>query len=302
MAFTQPTSAPHCFIILAIIAFFIPGESYSFSSPDKSFQRTSHQLSRHIRYAYTIENRSPNVARDVHFWTYAPVKVTPTQICTKISSSNHYELITDEYQNQILHYVFDFIPPYGSKRITVDVDLVFSKTPNQSSPDNLEEYLLPERFIECDNREIRTLAQQLHKNHLMGTVESIFHWIVENMSSPGYLHNERGALYALQNQKGDCTEYMYLFVALCRAEGIPARCLGGYICSQNSILKSNQYHNWAEFYFQGSWRIADPHKNTFLENHSDYVAFHVMKSSPANPISGFSRFHVRGKGLHVWMD
>ena len=95
---------------------------------------------------------------------------------------------------------------------------------------------------------------------------------------------------------------MYLFVALCRANGMAARGIGGYVCSENTVLKPNDYHNWAEFYQDGAWRIADPQKKVFAQNQSDYIGMRVIGKSQKNPIGKFHRFRFEGKGLKVKMN
>ena len=54
----------------------------------------------------------------------------------------------------------------------------------------------------------------------------IFQWVSQNVKDDGYSAKDRGALYALTNRKGDCTEFMYLFVALCRLSADSSARLG----------------------------------------------------------------------------
>jgi len=276
-----------------------PFECFS-DSPHPSKQ--IYKISRHLQYSFSLKNKTNKIVRNVHFWVYAPVKQTPSQRCDKLESSLTHETIIDEYNNQILHYVIDIFAPYASKVITIDAYLKLSDYPNAILEKNINEYLIPEKYIETDNPAIINTAQQLKKNMPVETVQSISQWIVDNLKCPGYILNERGALYALNFKQGDCTEYMYLFAALSRANGIPTRCLGGYVCSQNEILKFSRYHNWAEFYHEGTWRLADPHKNTIMKNQSYYIAFKILKNSHLNPISDYSRFHVQGSGISAVMN
>ena len=106
----------------------------------------------------------------------------------------------------------------------------------------------------------------------------------------------------LNIKKGDCTEYMSSFVALCRASGIAARGIGGYICPESSKIKSAAYHNWAEFYHNGSWQIADPQNNVLMQNQADYIAMRIIRASEDNPMGSFNRFRVKGEGLKVKMN
>lgn len=65
--------------------------------------------------------------------------------------------------------------------------------------------------------------------------------------------SEATALEILEQRKGDCSEHATLFVALCRAAGIPARKCSGYV-SLGSVWGG---HAWAEIW-AGGWLGADP--------------------------------------------
>lgn len=106
----------------------------------------------------------------------------------------------------------------------------------------------------------------------------------------------------MRNKQGDCTEFMYLFAALCRGNGIPSRGMGGYICRENTILRPNDYHDWAEFYEDGAWNIADPQKNVFMQNQFHYIAMRIVGESSINPMEEFRRFRFEGDGLIVKMN
>jgi hypothetical protein len=68
----------------------------------------------------------------------------------------------------------------------------------------------------------------------------------------------------LQKGVGDCSEYSYLFVALCRAAGIPARVQAGFAFHRvGEALEDG--HMWAEYYLENygwvpvdaTWRLFD---------------------------------------------
>ncbi len=64
------------------------------------------------------------------------------------------------------------------------------------------------------------------------------------------------ALDILREHKGYCAEHALLFVALCRAAGIPARRCSGYVC----IGDDWGSHAWAEIWV-GKWMGVDPTTN-----------------------------------------
>ncbi|MEW5801615.1 MAG: transglutaminase domain-containing protein [bacterium] len=256
---------------------------------------------RQIQYSFTLQNRSNRLLKKAEFWTYGPVKQTATQRCVSIEASYPYQLITDDSGNQILAFSFENLPPYAIKIITIRAELEFSELSNQLPGQDTRAFLLAEEYIESDNPELSGFARGFQGPEPSKVVENIFHWITENIKYMGYVKNNRGALYAFRNRQGDCTEFMNLFIALCRANTIPARGIGGYVCPESSTLKAGEYHNWAEFFEDGLWKIADPQKKALRTNQSAYVAMMITGESSQNPTGKFSQFRFSGDGLYVEM-
>ncbi|MBW2031294.1 MAG: transglutaminase domain-containing protein [Deltaproteobacteria bacterium] len=169
-------------------------------------------------------------------------------------------------------------------------------------PAGLSSYLAPVKYIESHNPEIIRLARRLKAPDAARTARNIFEWVSQNIRYTGYTGRPRGALYALSRRKGDCTELMYLFAALCRAEGIPARCVGGYICTQDTVLRPQDYHNWAEFYLGGTWQISDPLNGVFMEGGSNYIAMRIFGGAQDDPRFEFDRFRCDSNTLRVAMN
>ena len=90
-------------------------------------------------------------------------------------------------------------------------------------------YIQPEDLVQSDSPEIVSKAQSITQGimDIHDKVSKIYGFVTSHVR---YSHEEqeRGALWALKNGTGDCSEYSYLFVALCRAAGIPARLYVGF--------------------------------------------------------------------------
>ncbi|MFH1147587.1 MAG: transglutaminase domain-containing protein [Pseudomonadota bacterium] len=263
---------------------------------------SGYTVTRQVQYGFTLKNTANRLLKGAEFRTYAPVKETATQRCEQITASHPYDLVEDNFGNQILCFKVDDLPPYAVKIITIRATLRLAETPNPTKVPDLKAFLKPERYIESDDSELLRLAKDLKRSLPVETAKSIFTWVADNVTYSGYMSDDRGALYAFKNRRGDCTESMYLFTALCRANEIPARGIGGYICSENSTLRSNAYHNWAEFYDDGAWKIADPQKKSFMEKPSRYIAMRIIGTPAGNQIGEFHRFRFSGEGLDVRMN
>jgi len=162
-------------------------------------------------------------------------------------------------------------------------------------------YTSAERYAESEHKEITSLAKDLlDKDDDLATVSNIYQWLGENLSYTGYQPQDLGVLYALRKLKGDCTEYMYLFAALARANGIPTRLMAGYVYDKSSLVKADDYHNWAEVYIDGKWRLVDPQKQVLMQQNQDYVAVRIISES-VDKFYGSQRFSFSSKELKVKM-
>lgn len=92
------------------------------------------------------------------------------------------------------------------------------KMPAEARP-----YLVPSPKIESRHPKIRGLTKEIgtDKEKAWDKVEAIYDWVREKVEyKNGPL---KGALAALNDGTGDCEELSSLFIAICRAQDIPAR-------------------------------------------------------------------------------
>jgi transglutaminase-like putative cysteine protease len=211
-------------------------------------------------------------------------------------------LIVDRLGNQILCFTLRDIPPFGTRIIRIGADLLLSEAPRPMPAGDLQHFLRPETYCESDDPGIGRLSGRLKARDRAKTAENIFHWVSNHVKREAYARRPRGARVALQRRKGDCTEFMYLFAALCRAGGIPARAMGGYASGTSAVLRPGAYHNWVEFYEDGLWQTADPHGKIFKPDEVPFVAFQVLGGPEKNPVGDFRRFRVEGEGVAAVMN
>ena len=81
-------------------------------------------------------------------------------------------------------------------------------------------------------------------------------WVYKTLKK-AYDANADSALEILENKAGDCTEHALIFVALCRASGVPAREVGGlaYLDGDKPLFG---WHAWAEIHDGHQWVSIDP--------------------------------------------
>jgi len=132
---------------------------------------------------------------------------------------------------------------------------------------SLGEYLKADNGWEASDPLILSRAHELTSNitNTYRIVENIADF-VSNALEYERQNSRRGALWALTNLRGDCSEFTDLFIALSRAAGIPARAVYGWGYSENGL----DGHAWAEAFLPGAgWVPVDP---TWRKRTGDYVA------------------------------
>ncbi|MCJ8503063.1 transglutaminase-like domain-containing protein [Desulfatitalea alkaliphila] len=231
----------------------------------------------HLSYNFSVHNPSNQAIRNASIQVGCPASETAFQQRLHIRSDHSYQVIPRDPQGfateDALLFEWEIFPPFATKIVTIRSALNLWETPRKPAQRDLSTYLQPEPFIESDHPRIIAQAAVLAAPKPLQTIENIFDWVSKQIDDIGYVRQARGALYAIDHQQGDCTEFACLFVALCRASAIPARVVGGFVCPRNTVLDLGDYHNWAEFFHKGRWHVADPQRRRLMREQQTYVAF-----------------------------
>jgi hypothetical protein len=250
-----------------------------------------------VRYILSVENTTNRSIAQTGISVNGPVDNTATQHCLNLRASHPYTLARDDWGNQRMQFQWKTFPPFTKKFITINSNIQTWKEPQRVRKHDAEDFMQPEPLIESDDPAIRQRAAALKAGKSLLTAEKISNWVAGHIDYTGYVGRNRGAAYALKQRRGDCTEYAFLFVALCRANGIPARPVAGFVCTHSTVVDFGDYHNWAQFYLDGRWHIADPQNKKFMSNKPYYIAFQIIR--PSEGLNGFLIDAAAGQGLKV---
>jgi transglutaminase-like putative cysteine protease len=171
--------------------------------------------------------------------------------------------------------------------------------PLRSIPAEVQRYTAPTARIDSSTPEIMNLANQLAQGNddLFDVVSELAIWTKNNIAyniSTMTADASQKASWVLANRQGVCDELTSLFIAMCRALGIPARFVTGVSYTASPLFDTNWgNHGWAEVYFpDAGWVPFDP---TFGE-FGWIDPGHIKMITGLDPEMPGVRFEWRGNG------
>ena len=283
-------------LVLATVVIFVE------QSLHQSVSQTDYPVQRTVKYSFTVKNPNNRLVKKSEIWIYAPIKESAFQHVASVDSTYPYKISGDGNGNQRMTFMIENLPPFATRTITVTARINLSDRGNRIDSLHNSNYLSDGKMLGLTNSAIQRVAQNLKKDEPRETANRIYQWITHNIKQSGYLKNDRGAPDTLKRRSGDCTEFMYLFSALARANGIPTRNMAGFVARENRILKPVDYHNWNEAYIDGEWYLIDTDKQVFMEKSSEYIAMRsIQESTQAHSVDSQSFFASTAE-IHVSMN
>lgn len=264
-------------LIFFSLSFFTPNAlaSTNIALNDKNAQHSTASVQvKNLQTKVTLQNTGSSNLENI--------KVDISLIGAELFSQ---DILHEDYSHQFLEikharydkrngvFLIDELNAGQSEILLIDYSLKLSPQNDFSKQNDIQDYINPSEKIESNHPEILAQAKLLTQDIQddMQKAKTFYVFVRDslhyNLNSP---YRNQGALSALNNQEGVCEDFASLFVALCRASGIPARQVNGFADPKESgeswnllpgqTLSMNKYrHSWAEFYIQESgWLPADP--------------------------------------------
>ena len=196
--------------------------------------------------------------------------------------------------------LYDFTPSPSRQQLVIRIkgtvyahDYATCRKQPTAHNEDLSAWLKAENNIERDSPWIRAIAAELKGDTEEETIKNIFYYTQKNFTYTPRDYSI-GALGMLFLKRGDCTEYTDLFVALCRASGIPARHTYGVSVQTNN--KKGAAHSWGEVYMKDcGWVAFDPtpgNRANFTTLNDMYIQFSQVRNST----------ELGGKGLFSFWE
>ncbi len=263
-----------------------------------------YESGKNISYKYKYEITTKGKTSKLSLTCLIPQDIAKVQKVKNINYSIKPDLVF--YYDRNIYAQFIINKPSKTEEIVISVDLLLYNNDFEASIKNeiplnepIYDFLGSEKYIETDSEEIKLKALELKDSSIIQTVENIYSFVNQNIEYAGYNPIDVGALKALNSGKGDCTEFSDLFVALCRANNIPARVVEGYTTDYFNTPK----HAWTEVYIKRyGWVKFDPtpgNLSTFKTMKRRYIQLSTVRNDKVLNNNHFCGYNYWGDPVEI---
>ena len=261
-----------------------------------------------VRFLYGLANVGPQPVSRIDVYVALPPNTTNQRIFSTSTSPQPYEILTDEWNQKIAHYVLLNIAPQTIVTVSWSVEARVSGIEYGIDPENvgsLEEIPTSTMELYTTDGEMYNLGTHIVREAAKEAVDGetnpylmakrISDYVATHIS---YDMDDRwdDAATVLQRGNGSCSEYVFAFIALCREVGIPARYVGGTALPSSYAGKSIEtatedrvHHRWAEVYLpRYGWVPVDPTLGDFCSLPDTHLA--IVTSGGKSELLDWSYF------------
>ncbi len=195
-----------------------------------------------------------------------------SQVINKVEYLTKYtDIVTDQWSQECAHYRFTNIAPNTSVAAVMKV---------QASISEIQYFVYPDQIGSLADIPIEIKTQYLQDNEkyqithpvILNAVQEAIgkeqnpYWIARkifNYVNAKMFYELSGgwntAPTVLARGNGSCSEYTFVYIAMCRAAGLPARYVGSVVVRGDDACWDDVYHRWVEVYLpKFGWLPVDP--------------------------------------------
>ena len=181
------------------------------------------------------------------------------------------EIIEDRWDQPVAHFRLHDLPLAERKQVQMTVQAELAAVRHFVFPHRVgglvdipreirQRYLVDEDKYRIEDPRIRKAVAEAVGD------ETNPYWIMRNIHKHirERMHYELAggwnvAPRVLERGNGSCSEYTFVFIAMCRAAGVPARYVGSLVIRGDEASADEVFHRWSQVYLPGyGWVHVDP--------------------------------------------
>lgn len=230
----------------------------SFADPDHILKNTVYV---NVTCTETFVNNGKTTVPKLDIYMLPPMNTSRQRALDFVSMRNPDSIVRDEWGQRIFKHTFEGVKPGESVQVSwaalVEIsEISFDVTPESVGPltnipaDIRMLYLKDDPMFGLSDPIVKAAVNEAvgNETNVYRMVLRIHDYIIAHLT---YSRDNSWdpAPVVLKRGTGSCTEYTMVFIAMCRAKGIPARFSGGsFVSDPSKSLRDDSGHRWQEVY------------------------------------------------------
>ncbi|MFH1214403.1 MAG: transglutaminase domain-containing protein [Candidatus Neomarinimicrobiota bacterium] len=238
---------------------------------DEKFIRKNERKAK-VLFTHQTRNFGPGKIRDLDVYIAMPQNRDTQALNAALQFSPKYsETVTDRWGQPATHFNMKNIEPGKVVNFEMTADLTVYEVQYFIYPEKVgglekipadikQKYLENNEKYQFDHPVILDAVQAAvgKEQNPYWIARKIFNYLIAKM----YYERVGGwntAPTVLARGNGSCSEYTFVFIAMCRAAGLPARYVGSVVVRGDDVCWDDVFHRWVEVYLPNyGWIPVDP--------------------------------------------
>ncbi len=224
-----------------------------------------------VSHIHELTNFGPGKVITADIYLAIPVNRDNQEIESISYTTDYTDIVIDASDQKCAHYHFENMRSGESKQAQILTRAKIYETRYFIFPDKvgaLSDIPADIKNMYLIDNEKYQISNQIISNGLREAVgdqknpywiaRGIYQYLIDNM----YYEMVGGwntAPTVLERGNGSCSEYSFVYIAMCRAAGLPARYVGSVVVRGDDASFDDVFHRWVEVYLPGyGWIPVDP--------------------------------------------
>jgi len=246
---------------------------YAIITDDNEINLAVEPVYEKCQYTHQFRNYGPGIVTDLNIYL-AVAENTPHQKLIKApeyKSSVDYKIVIDQWGQKSAQFHFDKLAPGAMVEASYTAIAEIFDHWQFVRPEKVGElkdiprdiakmYLVDNTKFDIGSETIKKAVKAAvgDETNPYWIMRKIYKYIIDNM----YYELAGGwniAPAVLERGNGSCSEYSFVFIALCRAAGLPTRYAGSIAQRGDLASEDEVFHRWCEVYLpEIGWVAVDP--------------------------------------------
>jgi DNA-binding beta-propeller fold protein YncE len=239
---------------------------------DKELYKRTDGKKEKLEYTHQVRNYGPGELTTLDIYIAIPVDLPfQTLLAEPTYNPQPTDFLTDRWGQKVAHFHYDNVPADQFVTAVMTTEAELYKTRYFIFPDKvgyLEDipkeitdlYLTDDTKYWVKDDFIQETAERVvgDETNCYWVARKLFDYVIKNMEyelAGGW----NVAPTVLKRGTGSCSEYSFVYIALCRAAGLPARYAGSVAIRGDDASTDDVFHRWVEVYLPNyGWIPIDP--------------------------------------------